>query len=66
MKAIKDWRFWVLLAQVIVCMFLLFCEPSEQQSAAKVLFHLVISKAGAVMLFAGIAAELDKWKDKLN
>ena len=66
MKAIKDWRFWVLLAQVIVCIFLLYCEPTEQQSAAKVIMLMLATKAGAIMLFAAIAAEWDKWKDKLN
>ena len=66
MKAIKDWRFWVLLAQVIVCISLLFCEPTEQQSAAKVVMLMVATKAGAIMLFAAIAAEWDKWKERLN
>lgn len=66
MKAIKDWRFWVLLAQVIVCIFLLFCEPTEQQSDAKVVMLMVATKAGAIMLFAAIAAEWDKWKERLN
>jgi uncharacterized membrane protein len=66
MKAIKDWRFWVLLAQVIVCILLLFCEPTEQQSAAKVVMLMLATKAGAIMLFAAIAAEWDKWKERLN
>jgi hypothetical protein len=66
MKAIKDWRFWVLLAQGIVCILLLFCEPTEQQSAAKVVMLMLATKAGAIMLFAAIAAEWDKWKERLN
>lgn len=66
MKAIKDWRFWVLLAQVIVCIFLLFCEPKEQLSSFNVVMLMLATKAGAIMLFAAIAAEWDKWKERLN
>lgn len=66
MKQIKNWKFWVLLAQIIVCMLLLFCEPTEQQSSAKVLLHLVATKAGAVALFAAIAAEWQMWFEKQN
>ena len=56
------WRFWVLVAQVVVCALLLFSEPCEELGFKKMMLCLVLTKAAAVLLAVAIFVESEKWK----
>lgn len=57
------WRFWVLIAQIVVCVLLLFSEPCEELGFKKMMLCLVLTKAAAVLLAVAIVVECEKWKE---
>lgn len=57
------WRFWVLVAQIVVCVLLLFSEPCEELGFKKMMLCLVLTKAAAVLLAVAIFVESEKWKE---
>ena len=61
-KYILNWRVWVVAITACVALCLLFAEPIHTGSNFDFLCRLIISKAGGVLLFVAVMAEVDLWK----
>lgn len=61
-KLICNWRLWLIVVQTCVALCMIMDEPTNEGNVWLFLFRLISVKAGGILLFAGIMAELSLWK----
>ena len=61
-KLLTNWRLWLIVVQTCVALCMIMDEPTNEGNVWLFLFRLISVKAGGILLFTGIMAELSLWK----
>ena len=60
-KLLTDWRTYLIIAQIIVCMFLLFCEPDNSKGMLHFFLDMILTRVGGIMILMCLVCEYHKW-----
>ena len=60
-KLLTDWRTYLLIVQMVVCVFLLFCEPDTSRGVFRFFVDMILTRCAGIIILLCIFDQYGRW-----
>ena len=60
-KLLTDWRTYLLIVQMVVCVFLLFCEVDTSRGVFRFIVDIVLTRFAGIIILLFIVDQYGRW-----